>query len=113
MRRGEIWLVDFAPTVGAEISKTRPAVVMSDDGVGVLPLKLVAAITTWQDHFAQAIWIVAIDPDKQTNHLDKKSAVDMLQLRCVSHMRFSRQIGTMSDKDMAQLEDAARQVMRL
>ncbi len=113
MKRGEIWLVDFAPTIGAEITKTRPAVIMSDDGIGVLPLKLVAPITTWQDHFSQASWIVAIEPDEQTNHLARKSAVDLLQLRCVSYLRFSKQLGRMSGKDLALLEDAARHVMKL
>jgi len=36
-KRGEIWLVNFDPTVGAEIKKIRPAVVISSDGVGKLP----------------------------------------------------------------------------
>lgn len=29
MRRGEIWLINLDPTVGAEIKKTRPAVIVS------------------------------------------------------------------------------------
>ena len=37
-RRGEIWLVDFDPAVGAEIQKVRPAVVISLDAIGRLPL---------------------------------------------------------------------------
>ena len=31
MNRGEIWLVDLDPTIGAEMNKTRPALIMSDD----------------------------------------------------------------------------------
>jgi hypothetical protein len=38
-QRGEIWLVNFDPTMGAEIQKTRPAVVVSSDAVGRLPMK--------------------------------------------------------------------------
>ena len=30
-RRGEIYLVNFDPTVGAEIKKTRPALVLQND----------------------------------------------------------------------------------
>ena len=41
-RRGDIWLVNLDPTVGSEIQKTRPAVVVSSDAVGRLPVKLVA-----------------------------------------------------------------------
>ncbi len=38
-RRGEVWMVDFDPAVGAEIRKLRPAVVISVDAVGRLPLR--------------------------------------------------------------------------
>ena len=39
MRRGEVWLINLDPTIGAEIRKTRPAVIVNDDAVGILPLK--------------------------------------------------------------------------
>ena len=38
--RGEVWLVDFDPAVGAEIRMARPAVVVSVDSVGRLPQKV-------------------------------------------------------------------------
>jgi mRNA interferase MazF len=41
-RRGEIWLVDFDPAVGAEVQKVRPAVVISVDTIGSLPLPAIA-----------------------------------------------------------------------
>jgi mRNA interferase MazF len=37
-RRGEIWLVNFDPTVGAEIKKIRLAIVISSDAAGKLPI---------------------------------------------------------------------------
>jgi mRNA interferase MazF len=52
-RRGEILLVNFDLTVGTEIKKTRPAVVVSSDAVGRLPIKLVAPLTDWKNHYAQ------------------------------------------------------------
>ncbi len=39
MRRGEVWLINLDPIIGAEIKKTRPAVIVNDDAVGILPLK--------------------------------------------------------------------------
>ena len=45
MNRGEIWEIDFNPTKGAEINKIRPAVIISDDNIGVLPLKIIVPIT--------------------------------------------------------------------
>lgn len=41
MKQGEVWLVDLDPTQGAEIRKTRPAIIVNDDAVGRLPLKIV------------------------------------------------------------------------
>ncbi|MEO8497107.1 MAG: type II toxin-antitoxin system PemK/MazF family toxin [Planctomycetota bacterium] len=72
-QRGEVWKVSFDPTVGAEIRKTRPAVVISSDAVGRLPIKLVVPITDWKPAFAPNIWHVRIDPDP-TNGLTKPSA---------------------------------------
>jgi PemK-like, MazF-like toxin of type II toxin-antitoxin system len=37
MGRGEVWLINLGPMVGAEIKKTRPAVIVNDDTVGILP----------------------------------------------------------------------------
>jgi mRNA interferase MazF len=39
MRKGNIWLVNLDPTVGTEINKTRPAIIVNDDAIGVLPTK--------------------------------------------------------------------------
>lgn len=54
MHRGEIWLVNLEPTIGAEIKKTRPAVIVNDDAIGILPLKVIVPITDWKDHYAAA-----------------------------------------------------------
>jgi len=95
-KRGEIWLVNFDPTVGSEIKKVRPAIIISSDTVGKLPIKLVAPITDWKTYFAQNIWHVKIVADI-SNGLTKDSAVDSLQLRGVDLQRFIRKIGGVSD----------------
>lgn len=88
--RGEVWDVDFDPTVGAEIQKIRPAVVISIDSIGRLPLKLVAPITNWQAKFSHNIWIVRVQPNR-VNGLTKVSAVDTLQVKSVDVQRFRKQ----------------------
>jgi mRNA interferase MazF len=95
INRGEIWKVNLDPTIGAEIRKTRPVVVVSSDAVGVLPIKLVAPITEWKDYLAQNVWHVKIVPDP-TNGLTKTSAVDALQLRGVDAQRFVEKLGSVS-----------------
>jgi len=42
--RGEIWLVNLDPTIGTEICKTRPVIVVSSDAIGALPIRLVAPL---------------------------------------------------------------------
>ena len=101
-KRGEIWLVNFDPTVGAEIKKTRPAVIISSDAVGRLPVKLVAPITDWKDYYAANIWHVRIDPDS-TNGLTKVSAVDALQLRGMDRQRFVRKLGQVSSTQLEEI----------
>jgi mRNA interferase MazF len=90
--RGEIWLVNFEPTLGAEIRKTRPAIVVSSDAVGRLPIKLVAPLTDWKVRYAPNVWHVRIDPDPQ-NGLSKPSAIDVLQLRGLDTQRFVQILG--------------------
>lgn len=95
INRGEIWLVNLDPTVGSEIRKTRPVVIVSSDAIGVLPIKLVAPLTEWKDYFAQNVWQVKVVPDSM-NGLTKTSAVDTLQLRGVDTRRFIQKGGSVS-----------------
>jgi mRNA interferase MazF len=45
MLRGQIWLYSADPTVGDEIGKTRPAVIVSSNEMRTLRLKVIAHIT--------------------------------------------------------------------
>ena len=94
--RGEIWLVNLEPTVGAEIRKIRPVVVISSDAIGKLPIKLIAPITDWKPYFEENIWHIKIEPDS-TNGLSKVSAIDTLQLRGLDTTRFIRQLGKLTE----------------
>ncbi len=109
-KRGEIWLVSFDPTLGAEIKKTRPAVVVSSDSVGRLPIKLVAPITDWKNHYVANLWHVRLDPEP-ANGLVKASAVDALQLRGMDQQRFVRKLGQISDEQMEEITLAVAAVI--
>ena len=61
MNQGEIWLIDLDPTVGTEMKKTRPGVIVNDDALGKLPLKVVVPLTDWKDKYAAASWIVKVE----------------------------------------------------
>ena len=108
--RGEIWLVSLDPTIGAEIRKTRPVVVVSSDAIGALPIKLVAPLTEWKEHLAQNIWHVKVMPDSM-NGLTKTSAVDTLQLRGVDTQRFVQKLGIVSPAVMRSIVAAIAAVI--
>ena len=108
--RGDVWLVNFDPTVGSEIRKTRPAVVVSSDGIGTLPIKLVAPVTEWKPAFAQKVWFVRIDPSP-TNGLVKPSAADVLQLRGVDVRRFVTRLGQLAPEVMDEIASAVALVV--
>ena len=101
-KRGEIWRVNFDPTIGTEIKKTRPAVVISSDAVGRLPIKLVAPITDWKDYFSNNLWHVKISPTAE-NGLSKLSTVDTLQLRGIDTQRFIEKLGTVDEITMEEI----------
>ena len=46
MKQSEIWLINLDPTIGAEIKKTRPAIVVNDNSLGKLPLKIIVPLLT-------------------------------------------------------------------
>jgi mRNA interferase MazF len=99
-QRGEVWLVNFDPTIGSEIKKIRPAAVISSNAVGKLPIKLVAPITDWKSSFSENVWHIKIEPNI-TNGLNKISAIDALQLRGVDYQRFIRKLGYLDNNTMS------------
>ena len=87
LRCGEIGRVGFDPSLGSEIQKPRPAVVIRSDGVGRLPVKRVAPITGGSDRFDANLWPIRLEADAASG-LAKVSAVDVLLVRGVDTQRF-------------------------
>ncbi len=112
MKQGEIWLINLDPTVGSEIQKTRPAIIVNDDALGKLPLKIIVPITDWKDRYEAAPWMTKIEPDKQ-NGLTKASAADSFQIRSVSQERFVKCLGSVSEKTMDKIRIGLAKVLSL
>jgi mRNA interferase MazF len=110
MRQGEIWEINLSPTEGAEIKKKRPAVIINDDAIGILPLKVIVPITAWKDRYQGAIWMVRIEPDSE-NSLSKLSAIDTFQIRSISTLRLLRKIGSVSSKILDDVKTAIKAVI--
>lgn len=89
---GELWVVNLDPTIGSEIQKARPAVVVNAPVFDLLEIRIVVPLTSWQPRFGDQRNKVRI-PKSEQNRLDRDSAADFLQVRAVSTERFVSKIG--------------------
>jgi mRNA interferase MazF len=112
MLRGEIWLVNLEPTVDSEIRKSRPCVIVNDDAIGVLPLKVIVPITDWKEAFSIRPWMVRVEPNHE-NGLVKLSGADTFQIRSVAESRLTRKVGFINDDDLILIEKALAIVLKI
>jgi len=112
MKQGEVWLINLDPTVGSEIKKIRPAVIVNDNALGKLPLKVIVSLTDWKDHYDIAPWMVKILPDKHKN-LSKPSAADCFQIRSLSELRFTKKLGKLTTGQMKEIKTGLAKVLSI
>mgnify|MGYP001559961730 FL=1 len=112
MKQGEIWLINLDPTIGEEIRKTRPAIIVNDNRIGKLPLKIIVPLTDWKDQYAIAPWMVRVDPDNK-NNLQKTSSADCFQVRSISELRFVKKWGTIDSDKLEEIKTALAIVLTI
>jgi mRNA interferase MazF len=112
MKQGEIWLINLDPTVGAEIKKIRPAIIVSDDSLGKLPLKIIVPITDWKERYEIAPWMIKLEPNSK-NGLTKDSSADCFQVRSVSQERFVKKLGNISAAIMDEIKIGLSKVLSI
>jgi mRNA interferase MazF len=110
--RGDVYWTNLDPTVGAEIQKTRPGVIISPDAANKSgPLVIVAPITKvvrGKIHFHEILL------PKGTGGLQFDSKIKVFQLRCVDKKRLSKsKIGSIPNKSIKKLDEKIRIVTGL
>jgi mRNA interferase MazF len=97
MQRGEVWWVNFDPSVGGEIQKQRPALILSNDASNKHLNRLqVIPLSTRVERLYPSEVVVTL------NGKPHKAMAD--QLTTVSKLRLSNRIGRVTPIDLAQVE---------
>jgi mRNA interferase MazF len=102
-KRGELYLVSFDPTLGAEIQKTRPALVLQNDiGNRHSPVTVVAAVTSnVLRRGPTSVFVRAPE-----GGLTVDSIVLLNQIRTVDKRRLGKRLGVLRSETMKQVDQA-------
>ncbi|MDC9727608.1 MAG: type II toxin-antitoxin system PemK/MazF family toxin [Candidatus Thioglobus sp.] len=105
MKQGDIYLINLDPTIGSEMKKTRPCIILNNNTIGKLPLKIIAPITDFKAHYSAVPWMVTLEPDTN-NGLTKTSSVDLFQVRSLSQKRLIKKLGFINKQALAACTEA-------
>ena len=90
-QRGEVWLVSLEPTVGSEIKKTRPCIVISPDEINkLLRTVIVAPLTSTIKNYPTRVTIT---------FQERESSIALDQIRSVDKSRLLRKLGSLSKEE--------------
>ncbi|MGH7719084.1 MAG: type II toxin-antitoxin system PemK/MazF family toxin [Gemmatimonadaceae bacterium] len=103
-RRGDVYLVNFDPTLGSEIRKTRPALILQNDVANrYSPITIVAAITSRYD---ERLYPTEVEILSGEGGVTAPSAVLLNQVRSVDRRRLVRRLGHVTPATMQKVNQA-------
>jgi len=106
MKRGSVWWVEFDPSVGTEINKTRPAVIISNDIANQhLSRVVVIPLTSNVSRLYPGEALVTV------NNQNSKAMTD--QIMSADKSRLKSKIEVLSDNDLLSIENAMKRFFAL
>lgn len=104
-KRGDVFLVDFDPSMGSEIQKIRPALILQNNIANKhSPLTIVAAISSYQE--GENLYPVEVHIEKNNTGLIKDSIVILNQIRTVDKQRLIKKLGSIENATMDKVDIA-------
>ena len=102
--RGEVYLVNFDPTIGSEIKKTRPALIIQNDIANEhSPITIVAAITS---KFDDNLYPTEVEISAGEGGLKQHSVVLLNQIRSIDAQRLVKKLGKFDDSTMRKVDSS-------
>lgn len=110
MRRGEIRWIDLDPARGAEASKRRPGVIVSNDGANTTASRLGRGVVTIVPVTSniERVYPFQVLLAAQATGLDMDSKAQAEQVRSVAVERIGERVGALTTTDLAALDEALR-----
>jgi len=105
-RRGEVWWVRLDPTLGSEIKKTRPCLVMGTNVLNERRRTVVIVPLSSAPKAAPPLLVPVMCAGRKA-----MAVID--QIRAVTKERFTRRMGELSAQDLSSVEEALRLVLEL
>ncbi|MEK6901000.1 MAG: type II toxin-antitoxin system PemK/MazF family toxin [Nanoarchaeota archaeon] len=106
LQRGDIWLVDLNPTVGHEINKSRPAVIIQNNiGNKYSPTTIIAPITSQN---TTQIYPTEVLLTIENSQLQKESKVLLNQIRAVDKQRLIKKMGIVHEEIMPKIDESLK-----
>jgi mRNA interferase MazF len=100
-RRGDIFWVNLDPTVGTEVRKTRPAVILSNDAQNEAGQRVLAAPLT-----SNTSRVFSFEAPILVDGKPAKAMLD--QVRCLDQSRLGRRMGSASKDEITAIERALK-----
>ncbi len=104
-KRGEIWLTEFDPSVGTEIKKTRPSLIISNDISNIKGTKVTVVPLT--GNVKRMPVVVIIQPDKE-NNLDKPGLIRIPDICTFDKIRLKKKLGKLNQVYMDEVDKKLR-----
>jgi len=106
LRRGAIYWVNLDPTIGSEVKKTRPGVIVSNDAQNMVGRRVVIAPVT-------SVLKKVYPFEVLVDIAGKKSKIMLDQIRTVDCQRLGEKIGKLSMEEIDELDKALKLVLSL
>ena len=106
IKRGDIWLVNLDPTIGYEIRKLRPGVIIQNDlGNKYSPITIIAPVTSQK---LEKVYPFEVLLTRKSSGLEKESKALLNQIRAIDKKRLVKRMGKTDTETLSRVDEAIK-----